>query len=154
LFYSVCCDPLWSIVCCSGWALPFAIVALSPMRPKAVLVRCAALVCCIILFGISGAAEYLFTLVQYTLRVQFPAVGDRFRLPELEASALFYSPYMKYFYLVWALGWLLGLLTLRGRARVLVVAGVVTCGALLAEIVVYLLLENASWSGPMPVYAE
>src|SRR5262249_9861584 len=39
LFYSVCCDPLWSIVCCSSWVLPFAIVALSPMRPKTVLLR-------------------------------------------------------------------------------------------------------------------
>jgi hypothetical protein len=38
LFYSVCCDPLWSVVCCSSWALPFVIGALSPMRPKAVLV--------------------------------------------------------------------------------------------------------------------
>jgi hypothetical protein len=70
--------------------------------------------------------------------------------PNFEASALFYSPYMKYFYLVWVLGWLLGLLTLRGRARVLVVAGVVTCSALVAEIVVYLLLQTASWSFPLP----
>jgi hypothetical protein len=154
LFYSVCCDPLWSIVCCLSWALPFAILALSPMRANAVLVRCAALVCCLILLGISGAAEYLFTLVQYTLRVQFPAVGDRFRLPELEASVLFYSPYMKYFYLVWMTGWLLGLLTLRGRARVLMIVGMVTCGGLLVEILVYLLLQNASWSVPMPVYTE
>jgi hypothetical protein len=154
LLYSLCCDPLWSVVSGSSWALPFAIVAFSPIRAKAVLIRCAALVCCTILLGISGAAEYLFTLLQYTLRVQFPAVGDRVRVPNFEASALFYSPYMKYFYLVCTLGWLLGLLTLRGRARVLVVAGVVTCGALVAEIVVYLLLQNASWSFPMPVYAE
>jgi hypothetical protein len=45
LFYSVCCDPLWSVVCCSSWVLPFAIVALSPIRRKAVLVRCVALAC-------------------------------------------------------------------------------------------------------------
>jgi len=31
LLYSICCDPLWSLVCASSWALPFAIVALSPM---------------------------------------------------------------------------------------------------------------------------
>jgi hypothetical protein len=154
LFYSLCCDPLWSTVSGLSWALPFAIVAFSRIRPKAVLIRCAALVCCVILLGVSRAAEYLFTLLQYTLRVQFPAVGDRVRFPGYEASVLFYSPNMKYFYLVWALGWLLGLLTLRGRARVLVVAGMVTCGALVAEIVVYLLLQNASWSFPLPVYAE
>jgi hypothetical protein len=83
LFYSLCCDPLWSTVGGLSWALPFAIVAFSPIRLKAVLVRCAALVCCIILLGISGAAEYLFTLVQYTLRIQFSLGDDRFRGPEL-----------------------------------------------------------------------
>jgi hypothetical protein len=154
LFYSVCCEPLWSIVCCLSWALPFAIVALSPMRLNAVLVRCAALVCCLILLGLSGAAEYLFTLVEYIVRVQLPGIGDRVRLPDFQASALFYSPYMKYFYVAWASGWLLGLWTLRGRARVLVIAGIASCAALLAEILVYLLLQNASWSFPMPVYTE
>jgi hypothetical protein len=154
LFYSVCCDPLWSIVCCSSWALPFAIVALSSMRPKAVLVRCAALACCLLLLAVSGAAEYLLTLTLSTARLQFPGVGDRVRLPDYQASTLFYSTYMKYFYLAWVPGWLLGLWTLRGRTRVLVVAGMASCAALLAEILVYLLLQNAPWSFPLPVYAE
>jgi hypothetical protein len=154
LFYSVCCDPLWSVVCCSSWALPFAIVALSPMRSKAVLVRCAAVACCLLLLAVSGAAEYLLTLTLSTARFQFPALGDRVRLPDFRASAVFYSPYMKYFYPAWASGWLLGLWTLRGRARVLVIAGIVSCAALLAEILFYLLLKNAPWSFPLPVYAE
>src|SRR5262245_11553409 len=155
LFYSVCCDPLWSIVCCSSWVLPFAIVALSPMRPKAVLLRCATLGCCVVLLAASGAAEYLLTLPLYTARVQFAALADRaVRSPDFLASALFYSPYMKYFYLVWMLGWLLGLLTLRGRARLFVIVGMGTFGVLLAEILVYLLLQNASWSLPLPIYVE
>jgi hypothetical protein len=154
LFYSVCCDPLWSVVCCSSWALPFAIVALSPIRTKAVLVRCAALACCLLLLAVSGAAEYLLTLTLSTARVQFPAVADRVRLPDFEASTLFHSPSMKYFYLAWVPGWLLGLWTLRGRARVLVIAGIASCAALLAEILVYLLLQNAPWSFPIPIYAE
>jgi hypothetical protein len=154
LFYSVCCDPLWSIVCCSSWALPFAIVALSPMQPEAVLVRCAALGCCLMLLAVSGAAEYLVTLPLSTARLQFPALGDRLRSPDFQTSALFYSPYMKYFYLAWLPGWLLGLWTLRGRARVLVIAGIAGCAALFAEFLVYLLLQNAPWSLPLPVYAE
>ena len=129
-------------------------VAFSPIRPKAVFIRCAALGCCLILLGISGAAEYLYTLTQYTTRVQFPAIESRLRQPDFLATALFYSPYMKYFYFIWATGWVLGLLTLRGRTRVLVLAGVVTCGGLVTEIVAYLLLQNASWSFPLPVYAE
>ena len=52
------------------------------------------------------------------------------------------------------LGWLLGLLTLRGRARVLVVAGMMTCGILLAEIFLYLLLRDGSWLPPRPMYVE
>jgi hypothetical protein len=127
LFYSVCCDPLWSVVCCSSWALPFAIVALSPMRPKAVLVRCAALACCLVLLAVSGAAEYLLTLTLSTARFQFPALDNRVRLPDFQASALFYSPYMKYFYLMWVPGWVLGLTTLRGRARLLVIIGMASC---------------------------
>src|SRR5439155_4382697 len=111
LFYSICCDPLWSIVNGSSWAVPFAIVALSPMQRRAVLARCAALGCCLILLLLSGAAEYLYTLTLYTTRVQFPALGDRLRAPDLQASALFYSPYIKYFYFAWLLGWVLGLLT-------------------------------------------
>jgi hypothetical protein len=154
LFYSVCCDPLWSVVCCSSWALAFAIVALGPMRTKAVLVRCVALACCVVLLAVSGAAEYLLSLTLSTARLQFPALGDRVRLPDLQASAFFYSPYMKYFYFTWVSGWLLGLWTLRGRARVLVIAGIGSCAALLAEILVYLLLQNAPWSLPLPVYAE
>jgi hypothetical protein len=153
LFYSLCCDPLWSVVSAAAWAPPFAIVAFSPMRPTGVLIRWAALGCCLLLLGIIGAAEYVLTLVQYTMRVQFLAVVDRSRLPEF-ASSLFYSPYTKYFYLVWAFGWLLGLLTLRGRARVLVVAGMITCGLLFAEIFLYLLLQEGSWLPPRPMYVE
>jgi hypothetical protein len=154
LMYSLSCDPLWSVVSGSSWALPFAIVALSPMRPKAVLVRCAALGCCVILLGVSGAAEYLYSLALYTSRLQFPVLADRLRMADFQASTLFYSPYVKYFYLVWAIGWLLGLLTLRGRARVLIIVGMVTCAALLAEILVYLLLQDAPWSLSLPVYSE
>jgi hypothetical protein len=154
LIYSLCCDSLWSIVCCSSWALPFAIVAFSPMRPKAVLVRLGALGSCAILLIASGIAEYLYTLVFYTARVQFPAMGDRVRSADFEASVLFYSPYMKYFYLIWVLGWLLGVVTLRGRTRVLVIVGMVSCGTLLAEVLVYLLLQNAPWPLPVSNYVE
>jgi len=155
LFYSLCCDPLWSVIAGWSWAIPFAIVALSPMCLKPVFIRCAALACCAIILAASRAAEYVLTLALYTAHVQFPAMGDRLRLPDLAASAIFYSPFMKYFYFICALGWLLGLLTLHGRARVLVIVGMASCGALLAEVLIYLLLQqNAPWSLPLPVYVE
>jgi hypothetical protein len=102
------------------------------MRSKAVLVRCSALACC-------SSSRLL-------------AIGVR--LPDFRASAIFYSPYMKYFYVAWVSGWLLGLGTLQGRARVLVIAGIASCTALLAQILFYVFLENAPWSFPLPVYAE
>jgi hypothetical protein len=155
LFYSLCCDPLWSVIAGWSWAIPFAIVALSPMRPKTVLIRCAALACCAIILVVSGAAEYVLTLTLYTARVQFPTMADRLRLPDLAASGIFHSPYVKYFYLICAFGWSLGLLTLHGRARVFVIVGMASCSALLAKVLIYLLLqENASWSLPLPAYVE
>src|SRR5262249_18051181 len=69
----------------------------------------------------------------------------------LLASELFYSPYVKYFYLVWALGWLLGLLTLAGRARLLVITGVSSFLLLSGYTLLYLLL-NVPWQAPLPVY--
>ncbi len=58
---------------------------------------------------------------------------------------------MKYFYLVWALGWLLGLLTLSGRVRMLVTTGVTSFLLLFGYTLLYLLL-NVPWLAPLPVY--
>jgi hypothetical protein len=151
LFYSLCCDPLWSMVHGIGWAAAFAVVAFGQLHLKTILVRCAALGCCVILLLLSGAAEYLHTLTKYTARIHFPGSADRVPAADLLASELFYSPYVKYFYLVWVLGWLLGVLTLRGRARLLVVTGMVSWLLLFGYTLLYLLL-NVPWQVPLPVY--
>jgi hypothetical protein len=154
LFYSLCCDPLWSTVNGWSWALPFALVALSRLTSKAILMRCGALLGCVILLILSGAAEYVLSLVRYTARVQFPHVSDRIRAPDAMASILFYSFFIKYFYSLCILGWGMGLLTLAGRPRVLVTVGMLTFGAYGLEVLVYLLLQNAAWSYPLPGYTE
>jgi hypothetical protein len=118
---------------------------------KTIFVRCAALGCCVVFLFLSGAAEYAHTLTQYTARIQFPGTGDRASAPDLLASELFYSPYVKYFYVVWAMGWLLGVLTLRGRSRLLVVTGMVSWLLLFGYTLLYLLL-NVPWQTPLPVY--
>src|SRR5260370_10409963 len=151
LFYSLCCDPLWSIVHGFGWAAAFAVVAFGRLHLKTILVRCAALGCSAVLLFLSGAAEYAYTLTRYTARPHFPDSGDRPRVPDFLASELFYSPYAKYFYILWALGWLLGVLTLRGRARLLVVTSIVSSLLLLVYSLLYLLL-NVRWQVPLPVY--
>ena len=108
LFYSLYCDPLWTAVNGISWAAAFAVVTFGARRRSAILLRCGALACCLALILVSGAAEYLYTLSQYTSRVQYSLVLDRLRGPEL-VSALTYSPYMKTFYLGCFLGWLIGL---------------------------------------------
>jgi hypothetical protein len=153
LFYSLYCDPLWTMVNGISWSVAFAVVTFGPLRMKTILVRCAALGSSVALLIASGAAEYLYTLSQYTARVQFPEVLDRERGPGL-ASALFYSPNMKYYYLACALGWLLGLLALRGRSRLFAAAGAVSCAAYVVYSVLYLLLLKGTWVLPIPTYVE
>jgi hypothetical protein len=153
LFYSLCCDPLWTMVSGISWSVAFVVVTFGPLRMKTILVRCATLGLSIALLVASGVAQYLYTLSQYTARVQFPEVLDRERGSGL-ASALFYSPNMKYYYLACALGWLLGLLALRGRSRLFVAAGAVSCAAYFAYSVLYLLLLNGTWVLPIPTYVE
>ena len=154
LIYSIVCDPLWSAVGGISWAVPFAVVTFGALRPKTIMIRCAALGCCFLLLFLSGAAEYVYTMARYSARVEFAAAVDRVRAPDLSATALFYSPYMKYFYLLCIVGWVLGLLTLRGRARLLVIAAVTSWVALLVCSVLYLLMLNVAWQMPLPVYLE
>jgi hypothetical protein len=60
---------------------------------------------------------------------------------------------MRYCYVAWAIGWLLGLMTLRGRSRLFIVAGALSAGAT-AAYATHLLLLNATWVAPLPVYIE
>ena len=142
--YSVYADPLWTMFSGATWAVPFAVVTFGSWNRQAILIRCAALGCCFLVLLVSGALEYLYALSQYTARVQFADVLDRVRGPGL-VSSLSFSLYMKTFYLACFVGWLLGLLTLRGRSRLLVIAAAVSAGFLIVYSVIYLLLENAKW---------
>src|SRR5262245_10520055 len=153
VLYSIYCDPLWTMIAAISWAIPFAVVTLGPLRLKAILVRAAALACCLALLLVTGIAGYLYTLSQYTARVQFPEALDRARVPTL-VSAMTYSSNMKYFYLACVFGALLGLLTLAGRSRVLAAAALTAFAAWGAYSTVYLLLLNATWVAPIPLYVE
>jgi hypothetical protein len=153
LFYSIYCDPMWTMVNAVSWTVPFSVVALGSWNWRTMLVRCAALGCCLGVLLLSGAIGYLHTLSQYTARVQFAEALDRVRGPGL-VSALAWSAYIKTFYLACIVGWLLGLLTLRGRPRLLVTAAAVSGAVFAAYCVVYLLLLDAPWVLPIPLYVE
>src|SRR5215216_5953076 len=112
VLYSIYCDPLWTMIAAISWAVPFAVITSSPLQLKTIMARGTALGCCLGVLLLSGAAGYLYSLSQYTARVQFAQTLDRERGPQY-VSAMTYSPNMKYFYLACALGWLVGLVTLR-----------------------------------------
>src|SRR5262249_40761991 len=97
IFFSIYCDPLWTMVCAISWIAPFAVVTFGRPQLRTIVARCAALACCAILLLISGAITYLFTLSQYTARVQFPETLGRPHAPEF-ASVLFTAPLAKYLY--------------------------------------------------------
>jgi len=152
LFYSLCCDPLWSPVGGMSWAVPFAVVALSPLRVKAVIIRCAALGVSLALMVVSGALLYVYTLTQYTSRVYFSDLVERAFAPSY-VSILFSSPYAKYYYGLCILGWAIGLVFAVGRVRVLVVAGSAAFAFLALYMLAYLLLDMTWWL-PLPFYVE
>jgi hypothetical protein len=85
--------------------------------------------------------------------LQYAEVLDRIRGPEM-VSAMTYSPNMKYLYLACTVGWLIGLATLRGRARVLVAAASAAFIFWSVYSIVYLLLLNTTWVPPIPLYLE
>jgi hypothetical protein len=152
LLYSLICDPLWTMISGIGLAGAFAIVALSPLRVRPVLVRCAALGCCLALLLISGAIGYLYTLTQYSGRVWF---SDTLAyVPQaFLASIVFISPKtMGSYYGLCALGWVLGVLFARGGVRVLVMAGLVSFGFVVVYGGTFLLMRK--WWWPLPLYIE
>src|SRR5499427_6764796 len=152
LFYSLYCDPLWTMVSGVAWIVPFGVVTFGPLRRDTILVRCAVLGGCVAVLLLSGALEYVYSLSQYTARVQFPDLLQRAR--SLDTTSVFFvSKYAKYFYWACAPGWALGIWRLRGRPRILVVAAAVSALAFLAYSTAYLHLEG-NWWLPVPIYIE
>jgi hypothetical protein len=152
LLYGIYSDPLWSIIGGISWSAAFMTVAFSPLRCRPILIRCAPLGCCIVVLLASGVLEYVYTLPRYTARVEFASLLVR-PANIAYASVLFSSEYAKYWYSACVLGWVLGLFALRGRPRVLVVAGVASFAFLFAYSTAFLLLQP-DWSLPLPIYIE
>jgi len=152
LLYSLYCDPLWTMVSGISWAVPFAVVALSPLNARGILVRLAALACCAALLFLVGALEYAYTLSQYTARVQFADLLHRVPSPQL-ASFMLVKPIAVLYYGVCLLGWFLGFLILRDLRRTLAVAGFVTFACFFAYAAAFLTLPGDWWL-PLPIYVE
>src|SRR5258708_7818425 len=92
----------------------------------------------------------VYSLSQYTARVQFPDLLERPRAP-LFASAIFQSKFARYFYWACAPGWALGIWLLRGRSWTLTLAAAVSAVSLSAYIAAYLYLSG-NWWLPLPIY--
>jgi hypothetical protein len=152
LFYSLYCDPLWTMVSGVAWIVPFGVVTFGSLRRNTIFVRCAVLGGCVAVLLLSGALEYVYSLSQYTARVQFPDLLRRPRLPET-TSVFFLSKYAGDFYWACVPGWALGLWLLHGRPRLLVLTAAVSALSFLAYATAYLHLAG-NWWLPVPVYIE
>jgi hypothetical protein len=152
VLYSIYCDPLWSVIGAISWSVAFLAVTFSPLRRWPILIRCASLGCCVVVLLVSGVLEYLYTLPRYTARVEFASVLLR-PANVVYASVLFTSEYAKYWYGGCIFGWVLGLLALRGRPRVLVTAGMASFAFLCAYSITFVSL-SPDWWLPLPIYIE
>ncbi len=152
LFYSLYCDPLWTMVSGLAWVIPFGFVTFSPLHREMILVRCAVLGSCVAILFLSGALEYVYSLSQYTARVQFPDLMPR-PWNGNHASTVFVSKFAKHFYWACVCGWALGIVLLRGRPRILVLAAALSALSFLAYYTAYLHQES-NWWLPLPIYIE
>ena len=152
LLYSLICDPLWTMISGIGLAGAFAVVALSLLRIRPILVRCAALGCCLALLLMSGAIEYEYTLTQYSARVWFSDALAYVPQAFLASIVLISPSTMGPYYGLCVLGWLLGILFARGRVRVLAVAGLLSFVFIVAYGATFLLMLK--WWLPLPLYVE
>src|SRR5260370_9843260 len=59
LFYSLYCDPLWTMVSGVAWIVPFGGLTFCQLRRDTILVRCAGLAGCLAVLALSGALEYV-----------------------------------------------------------------------------------------------
>jgi hypothetical protein len=150
LLYGLSCDPLWVMISAIGLAGAFAVVVLSPLRVRPILIRCAALGCCLVLFLLTGVIGYVYTLTQYTARVLFSLASEA---EIIGASIVFISPKTAgSYYGLCAVGWLLGLLLARGRVRVLAIVGLVSFATVVVYSTTYLLIHK--WWLLLPLYVE
>jgi hypothetical protein len=150
--YSLSCDPLWTMINGIGLLAAFAVVTLSPLRVRPILIRCAALGCCFLLLLVSGVIEYIYTLSRYTARVAFSDV--LFYKPQraITSIVLNFPEYTVPHYVFCVGGWLLGLVFASGRVRILVIAAVASFGLLLAYDTAF--LQSSRWWLPIPIYVE
>jgi hypothetical protein len=152
IFYSLYCDPLWSVISAMSWAVPLAVVAFSPLRIKAIVLRCGVLAITVALLAVSGPLLYAYTLTQSTARVFFSEASER-GFNFVYGSTVFISPNAKYFYGLCILGWALGLALARGRVRVLVMAGLAAFGFYFLYLMAFVLLDVVWWL-PVPFNIE
>src|SRR5262249_2714411 len=116
LLYSIYCDPAFTMIPAISWSVAFATVVLHPLRLDDVAIRAAAIACCLAVLVVSGAAIYLYSLSEYSSRVQYAAIVDRVRgigfVTIFTLSSLIY-----YFYIAFAVGLVAGFFAARGPGK-------------------------------------
>jgi hypothetical protein len=153
VLYSIYSDPAFATIPALGWSVAFATVAVLAPRPRVAALRLGALACCFAVLIATGALIYLYTFSHFSARVEYAHVVDRVRGVGL-VTLFSLSSRLSYFYAAFAAGGLLALVFARGRPRVLAVAAILSFVCYVAYGVVYLLLLDAPWLLPIPLYVE
>src|SRR5215470_12979749 len=68
LFYSIYCDPAFTMIPAVSWSVAFAAVVFWPPRLKSIALRGAPISACLAALVLSGAAVYLYTLSRQSAR--------------------------------------------------------------------------------------
>lgn len=153
VLYSIYCDPAFTMIAASSWVMAFVCVTLLPLGSRGILMRGGALALAFGVLTISGAAVYLYTISEYSSRVQYAAVVDRVRsLPLVTHFNALENEY--YFYVAFIALWICGLVTARGRTRVLVAAAALSWVFYLVYAAIYILIVDSPWLSPIPLYVE
>ena len=146
LLLSALFEPMWTVVHGFCWSLAFAVIAFG----KAKWLRIAALVLCAIVIGIT-IGPYLWTLSEYTARVQFKRMVDRAHWIAFVRAA---SPFMNVFYFLAISGCIIGAALERDRRELLCLAALATFAGYVLFACLFLLLPQTPWSAPIPYYVE
>jgi hypothetical protein len=152
LSYGIDLDIVWSVSLLATIAFPLAVIASERGLQAATAARWSALILAFGLVYAAGPGRFLFALASNSARYREPALNTYGQVPDM-ASTVFDYPQTKYVFGVLIIGWGLGLVLSRGRARLLPVVGAVSFAAQLLFTIVFL-FADVRWVLPPPVYYQ
>jgi hypothetical protein len=152
LGYAVYVDPGWFVGSVFVFMPLFAFCILDAPSLKVSAARISAFIVAFLLLYAIGLVDYVRMLFSYSARVYLASEWPR---PQdlLFASWTFVSPFLKWTYLIFLMGWLLGMLFGGKPARKIASLCLILFAVFLLEAGLYI-FASFEWMGTLPVYYE